>query len=255
LPCVIVDIMRGGPGLGNIAPEQSDYNQIVKGGGHGNYRALVLAPNCAQEMCDLTMLAFELADKYRNPVYVLADGFIGQMMEPVEFPEPVQHIPEKPWAIRGTVETVDNLISSIELDPDDLEALNESLQKKYRQMQAEEVRVQTYRCDDAEIMLFGFGIVSRVLHSAVDELRELGIKAGMLRPITLFPFPVEEIREYIPQVESFWVMELNNGQMVDDVRLAVGNAVPVCFHGRMGGNVISTEEVITKVRERKEETV
>lgn len=255
LPCVIVDIMRGGPGLGNIAPEQSDYNQIVKGGGHGNYKAPVLAPNCAQEMCDLTMLAFDLADKYRNPVYVLADGFIGQMMEPVEFPEPVRHVPEKPWAVRGTAETADNLISSIELEPDDLEELNETLQQKYQQMQEEEVRVQTYQCEDAEIILIGFGIVSRVLHSAVDELRDMGIRAGMLRPITLFPFPVAQIREYTDQVESFWVMELNNGQMVDDVRLAVENAVPVYFHGRMGGNVISTDEVIAKVRARKEETV
>ncbi len=255
LPCVIVDIMRGGPGLGNIAPEQSDYNQVVKGGGHGNYKALVLAPNCAQEMCDLTMLAFELADKYRNPVYVLADGFIGQMMEPVEFPEPVRHVPEKPWAVKGTADTIDNLISSIELEPDDLEALNETLQQKYRQMQEEEVRVQAYQCEDAEIILIGFGIVSRVLHSAVDELRAMGIRAGMLRPITLFPFPVEQIQDYAAQVESFWVMELNNGQMVDDVRLAVENIVPVYFHGRMGGNVISTEEVVAKVQARKEETV
>lgn len=248
LPCVIVDVMRGGPGLGNIAPEQADYNQIVKGGGHGNYRALVLAPNCAQEMCDLTMLAFDLADQYRNPVYVLADGFIGQMMEPVEFPDPVTKLPEKSWAVRGTPETADNLISSIQLEPDDLEELNNRLQEKYREMAAHEVRFQEYQCEDAEVLLIGFGIVSRVLHSAVDELRAQGIKAGLLRPITLFPFPVEPLRQYADQVREIWVMELNNGQMVDDVRLAVNGTVPVHFYGRMGGNVISTEEVIRKVQ-------
>jgi len=254
LPCVIVDIMRGGPGLGNIAPEQSDYNQIVKGGGHGNYRALVLAPNGAQEMCDLTMLAFDLADKYRNPVYVLADGFIGQMMEPVDFPDPVTDFPEKPWAVKGTADTTDNLISSIQLEPDDLEELNNRLQEKYRQMAASEVRYQEYRCDDADVLLVGFGIVSRVLHSAVDELRDRGVKAGLLRPITLFPFPVEPIRKYAGQVDDIWVMELNNGQMVDDVRLAVNGETPVHFYGRMGGNVMSTEEVIRQVQ-GKEVTV
>jgi len=251
LPAVIVDIMRGGPGLGNIAPEQADYNQVVKGGGHGNYKAIVLAPNSAQEMCDLTILAFDLADKYRNPVYVLADGFIGQMMEPVEFPEPKRDIPEKPWAVKGTAETSDNLISSIELDPDDLEEHNRKLQQKYHSMRETEVRYQAYHCVDAEVILIGFGIVSRVIHSAVDELRKMGVKAGMLRPITLFPFPSEVLQQYAAQVSKFWVMELNNGQMVDDVRLAVGNNVPIKFHGRMGGNVMSTDEIIEKVLEDK----
>ncbi|MBS1271128.1 MAG: 2-oxoglutarate oxidoreductase subunit KorA [Candidatus Marinimicrobia bacterium] len=251
LPAVIVDIMRGGPGLGNIAPEQSDYNQVVKGGGHGNYKTIALAPNSAQEMCDLTMLAFELADKYRNPVYVVADGFIGQMMEPVEFPKPNRNIPEKPWAVKGTAETSDNLISSIELDPDDLEEHNRKMQRKYQEMRESEVRYQAYHCDDAEIILIGFGIVSRVIQSAVDELRAQGVKVGMLRPITLFPFPSDVIRQYTDQVSKFWVMELNNGQMVDDVRLAVENRVPVKFHGRMGGNVVGTDEIIEKVLEEE----
>jgi len=191
LPCVIVDIVRGGPGLGNIAPEQGDYNQVVKGGGHGNYKCIVLAPNSVQEMGDFGILAFDLADKYRNPVYILTDGFIGQMMEPVEFPEPVNKIPEKTWAVKGTAETVDNLITSIELDPDDLERHNQKLQRKYAIMEEQEQRAEEYRTDDAEIILIGYGIVSRIIHSVVDELREEGVKAGMVRPITLFPFPKE----------------------------------------------------------------
>jgi len=251
LPCVIVDVMRGGPGLGNIAPEQSDYNQIVKGGGHGNYKTIVLAPNSAQEMCELTMTAFDLADKYRNPVYILTDGFIGQMMEPVEFPDPATDFPEKPWAVKGTSETSDNLVSSIELDPDDLEEHNLKLQKKYDTIRENEVRYQTYKCDDAEVIIVAFGIVSRVVQSAVDDLREQGIKAGMFRPITLFPFPTDEIKQYAEKVKNFWTMELNNGQMVDDIRLAVEGKVPVYFHGRMGGNVMGTDEIISKVLEQE----
>jgi len=165
LPCVIVDIMRGGPGLGNIAPEQSDYNQMVKGGGHGNYQLLVLAPNCAQEMCDLTMLAFELADKYRNPILVLTDGFIGQMMEPVDFPEPVVDFPPKPWATAGTPETHKNLISSIDLEPDDLELHINKLYEKYAEMEANEIRYEEFQVDDAELVCVGFGVISRILQS------------------------------------------------------------------------------------------
>lgn len=253
LPCVIVDIMRAGPGLGNIAPEQSDYNQVVKGGGHGNYKTIVLAPNCAQEMCDFTMLAFELADKYRTPVFVLADGFIGQMMEPVEFPEPAAGAPDKPWAVKGNAETADNLIASIHLSPDDMEVHNQKLQDKYQEITANEVRYEAYKIDDADVVLTGFGIVSRVIHSAVDALREMDIKAGMLRPITLFPFPTEMFQSLIHQVKYFYVMELNNGQMLDDVRLGVSDKVPVYFHNRMGGNVMSTEEIVAKVMEKEQQ--
>lgn len=251
LPCVIVDIMRGGPGLGNIAPEQSDYNQVVKGGGHGNYKSVVLAPNSVQEMCELTMLAFELADTYRTPVYVLADGFIGQMMEPVEFPEPVDEIPEKPWATMATPETSNNLISSIELDSDDLEEHNRHLQEKYRAIEESEVRYQEYQCEDADVVLVGYGIVSRVIQSAVEELRSMGHKVGMFRPISLYPFPERQVHALADRVETLWVMELSNGQMVEDVRAAVENREIVRFHGRMGGNVMSTEEIIAKVLERE----
>ena len=250
LPCVVVDIMRGGPGLGNIAPEQSDYNQVVKGGGHGNYKNIVLAPNSAQEMCDLTMLAFDLADKYRNPAVVLADGFIGQMMEPVDFPEPVEEFAEKKWAIRGVDGDRMNLISSIELDPDDLERHNRKLQSKYEIIKNCETRFEEYRLDDADFIVVGYGIVSRMIHTAVDQLRIEGVKVGMLRPITLMPYPSKRIAELaaMDHVKAFSVIELSNGQMVDDVRLAVNGAKPVEFYGRMGGNVPSIKELVHEIK-------
>ncbi len=248
LPIVIVDIMRGGPGLGNIAPEQSDYNQIVKGGGHGNYKLIVLAPNCVQEMCNLTMLAFELADKYRNPVVVLADGFIGQMMEPVELPEPVNNIPLKNWRVDGTKKTKDNLITSIYLDENDLEDHNIKLQVKYRKIQETEARSEEIQTEDAEIILIGYGIVSRILQSVVEEARAEGIKVGLLRPISLFPFPKERINKLAKKAKVFFVCEMSNGQMVDDVRLALNGKCPVKFYGRMGGIVPGTQEILNKVR-------
>ncbi|MDD3965462.1 MAG: 3-methyl-2-oxobutanoate dehydrogenase subunit VorB [Candidatus Neomarinimicrobiota bacterium] len=245
LPCVIIDIMRGGPGLGNIAPEQADYNQIVKGGGHGNYRLITLAPNSAQEMCDLTMLAFELSDKYRNPAVVLADGIIGQMMEPVEFPEPVQVIPERPWALKGSADS-HNLVCSIELEPDRLEEHNRKLQEKYAGISRQEIRCETIHCEDAEHIFIGYGVVSRILHSVVESLRAEGIKAGLLRPITLFPFPAPQIEHFAAskKLRSFFVCELSAGQMVDDVRLAVNGRKPVHLHTRMGGNVPSVKEIV-----------
>jgi 2-oxoisovalerate ferredoxin oxidoreductase alpha subunit len=184
LPCVIVDVVRGGPGLGNIAPEQSDYFAMVKGGGHGNYRNIVLAPASVQEMADLTVLAFDLADKYRNPAVVMADGFIGQMMEPLDLEYREVLPPAKPWAVKGTAETKNNLVSSIYLEPDDLEAHQRKLEAKYVRAQVE-VRHEEYETADAEILLVGYGIVSRVLRSAVQLLRKQGIKAGLFRPITL----------------------------------------------------------------------
>jgi len=250
LPCVIVDIMRGGPGLGNIAPEQGDYHQVVKGGGHGNYKNIVVAPNSAQEMCDLTMLAFDLADRYRNPAVVLADGFIGQMMEPVNFPEPVTEFAEKTWAVRGVDVDRRNLISSIELDPDDLERHNRKLQSKYEIIENNETRYEEYRLDDAEYVVVGYGIVSRMIQTAVDQLRDEGVKVGMLRPITLMPFPRVRLAEVAgrEQVKAFSVIELSNGQMVDDVRLAVNGAKPVEFYGRMGGNVPSIKELVREIK-------
>lgn len=248
LPIVIVDIMRGGPGLGNIAPEQSDYNQMVKGGGHGNYKLIVLAPNCVQEMCDLTILAFDLADKYRTPVAVLTDGFIGQMMEPVELPEPIQNLPVKNWRVDGTNETKENLISSIFLEADELEEHNIKLQRKYSKIEESEVLFEEMYTEDAEIILMGYGIVSRILQSVIEEAREEGIKVGLLRPITLFPFPKKKIDELANNAEVFLVCEMSNGQMVDDVRLALNGKRPVKFYGRMGGVVPTPVEILNKVR-------
>jgi pyruvate/2-oxoacid:ferredoxin oxidoreductase alpha subunit len=244
LPCVVVDIMRGGPGLGNIAPEQSDYNQIVKGGGHGNYKCPVLAPNSGQEMCDLTQLAFELAEKYRTPVYIVADGYTGQMMEPVEFGEPLLELPHHDWAIYGDAASKHNLISSIFLDPEDLERHNIKLQEKYKLIERQELRLEEFLLDDAEYVVMGYGIVSRILKTVVEKLRAEGVKAGMLRPITLFPFPKQRIDQLAQQVKKFLVVEMSNGQMVDDVRLAVLGRCPVEFYGRMGGVVPSMAELL-----------
>jgi pyruvate/2-oxoacid:ferredoxin oxidoreductase alpha subunit len=247
LPAVIVDIMRGGPGLGNIAPEQGDYFQIVKGGGHGNYRVITLAPNSAQEMCDLTVLAFELADKYRNPAVVLADGFIGQMMEPVNFPDPISTLPEKSWAVQGTPESCDNLITSIELVPEELEAHVRHLQMKYETITNREARYEGYRLDDAQLVAIGYGIVSRLLRTAVDLARDQGIPAGLFRPITLWPFPSRKISELADSTYGFLVCELSTGQMVEDVRLALRDWVPVEFYGRAGGVVPTAEELFQQL--------
>lgn len=247
LPLVLVDIMRGGPGLGNIAPEQSDYNQMVKGGGHGNFKMVVLAPNSAQEMCDLTMLAFDIADKYRNPVVVLADGFIGQMIEPVEFPEPVTKLPDKPWALHVDEDDENRLVSSIQLEPELLEKHNRKLQQKYTQIENEEIRFEDYNVEDAEVVLIGFGVVSRILQTVVDEFRARDVKVGMMRPITLWPFPKRHIVDLAAKKKKFMVVELSNGQMVDDVRLAGGSDAEIHFYNRMGGMVPSTEEMTGQV--------
>jgi len=251
LPCVVISVDRGGPGLGNIAPEQADYHQVVWGGGHGNYRNVVLAPNSVQEMGLLTMLAFELADRYRTPAYVLSDGVIGQMMEAVELPEPVTALPDKSaWAVRGTADSK-HLINSIYLDPDELEAWNGHLQEKYREMALREVRYEEYRMEDAEIAAVGYGCVSRVLRSMVDQARARGIRVGLFRPITLFPFPKERIAGFASRgVRHVLTVELSNGQLVDDVNLALcGAGLHSDFYGRMGGNVPSEMEILKKVSE------
>ena len=250
LPCVIVDIVRGGPGLGNIAPEQSDYFAMVKGGGHGCYRNLVLAPASVQEMADLTVLAFDLADTYRNPVVVLADGFIGQMMEPLDLTYREVQIPPKPWAVQGTPETRKNVISSIYLEPDDLEAHIRKLEAKYIRASRLEARHETYEAADAEILLVGYGITSRVLRSAVEMARAEGLKAGLFRPITLWPFPKQALRDVASSVSKVLVVELSNGQMVEDVRLTLEGKVPVEFYGRTGGNVPTVEEIYTQIMQR-----
>src|SRR6266545_788226 len=189
LPAVIVDVVRGGPGFGNIAPEQSDYFCVVKGGGHGCYHNIVLAPESVQEMYSLTILAFELADKYRNPAVILTDGFVGQMMEPLEIEMTDIKQPEKPWAVKGTAETRKNLITSIHLTPDQLEKHVRHLEAKYKKCEAAEQRFETYMAEDAEILLVGYGIVSRVLRSTVDHARAQGLRVGQFRPISLWPFP------------------------------------------------------------------
>jgi len=249
LPCVVVDIMRGGPGLGNIAPEQSDYNQVVKGGGHGNYRCPVLAPNSGQEMSGLTQLAFEIAEKYRTPVYVVADGYTGQMMEPVEFGEPLEELPHHDWALYGDTESKFNLISSIFLDPEELEAHNQMLQDKYKVIEENELRVEEFMMDDAEYVVMGYGIISRILKTVVEQLRAEGVKIGLLRPITLFPFPNDKLAQLSKRVKKMLIVEMSNGQMVQDVRLAVLGKCPVEFYGRMGGVVPSLKELLDQTKQ------
>ena len=247
LPCVIADITRGGPGLGNLAPEQSDYNQVVKGGGHGNYKCLVLAPDSVQEMADLTALAFELADRYRNPVYLLADGFIGQMMEAVELPlQP--SLPQAPsWAVDGTAATRRNVITSIQLLPDLLEKHVRHLETKYQQAAVREVRYEEYLTADADLVVVGYGIVARILQRVVDKARARGIRVGLLRPITLFPFPSTVLQKLARRVRTIVTVELSTGQMVEDVRLAVEGICPVEFYSRVGGNVPSSDELLDKL--------
>ena len=251
LPSVIVDVMRAGPGLGNIGPEQSDYNQVVKGGGHGNYKCLVLAPGNVQEMCDMTMKAFDLADKYKGPVFVLTDGVLGQMVEPLRFPEKaIKPTVDSSWAVAGTPETSGNFISSIDLDFDRQEARNIKLQEKYESM-AVEADWEEYRTDGATLVVVAYGICSRIAKSAVDEARAAGIKAGMVRLKTLFPFPKEPLRKLAASTAkpAFLAVEMSNGQMIDDVRLAIDCSRPVLLANRMGGNVITGEEIMTKIRE------
>ena len=248
LPCVIADITRGGPGLGNICSEQGDYHQVVKGGGNGNYRTLVLAPNSAQEMADLTAEAFELADRYRNPVVLLADGFVGQMMEPVEFPQAAK-VPKVPgWAVAGTRKSRGNLITSLHMAADELEAHVLSLEAKYRRAEAVEARAEEWQTADAEIVLVGYGIVGRILKAVTAEARADGIPVGLLRPISLYPFPVKAFKSAARRARVFVVVEMSNGQLIEDVRLALNGARPVELLNRMGGNVPSHQEVLRFVR-------
>jgi pyruvate/2-oxoacid:ferredoxin oxidoreductase alpha subunit len=250
LPCVIADITRGGPGLGNIAPDQSDYHQVVKGGGHGNYHTIVLAPDSVQEMSDLTALAFELADRYRNPVVLMADGYIGQMMEPVQFPDAAMQHFAPAWAVTGTRETRSNLINSLHLDQDELEAHNRAMEAKYREIEMKEPRAENYFTEDAEIVLVGYGIVARILKAVTQQARFEGMRVGLLRPITLYPFPVTQFQRAARRSRMFLVVEMSNGQLVDDVRLAVDGVRPVEFYNRMGGNAPSADEVMNVLRGR-----
>ena len=248
LPCVIVDICRAGPGLGNIGPEQSDYNQACKGGGHGCYHNIVLAPASVQEMCDFTRKGFELAFKYRNPVVILADGVLGHMVEPLQFPqEAIEHTIDTTWAVAGRAETRGNLVTSISLDFGDLEKHNLILQEKYRQVEENEVLWDGYRLEDADVVLVSYGISSRIARSAVDSARKEGIRAGLFRPITLYPFPTEQIAKLADRGCKFISVEMSNGQMRDDIRLASG-CRPVELVCRYGGNLINIDEIMDKIR-------
>lgn len=247
LPCLLVDIMRAGPGLGNIGAEQSDYNQLTKGGGHGDYLTIVLAPNSVQEMVDFAILGFELADKYRNPVIIASDGIIGQMMETITLPPPVTSIPAKSWALTGTKEAENNCHTSIFIEFDELEAHNTKLQKKFKQIIANEQRAEEYLLSDAEILLVGYGSVSRQLKSVVDQVRAQGIKAGLLRLVTLSPFPEKFLSKYVNSVKKIVVTEMSSGQLFYDVKAMVKKDIPVKLVYRLGGNHIEEENIIKEV--------
>ncbi|MDD2289534.1 MAG: 3-methyl-2-oxobutanoate dehydrogenase subunit VorB [Bacteroidales bacterium] len=251
LPCLVVNVIRGGPGLGTIQPAQGDYFQAVKGGGHGDYKIIVLAPASVQEMYDFVGLGFDLAFKYRNPVMILSDGAIGQMMEKVELREPVRRLTDQEivekyghWATVGKPASRNgNIISSLSLAASEMEAINLRLQEKFQKIRENEVRFEKTMCDDAEYMLVAFGSSARICESTLEIAREKGIRLGLLRPITLFPFPEKAIQQMLPQLKGIMSVELNAGQMVEDVRLAVNGAVPVEFYGRMGGSIFSPEEI------------
>jgi 2-oxoglutarate ferredoxin oxidoreductase subunit alpha len=258
LPCLIANVNRGGPGLGTIQPSQGDYFQAVKGGGHGDYRLIVLAPSSVQEMADFVYDGFDLADKYRNPVLILADGALGQMMERVEFRDyrPEDHIPPKPWATTGKPASRQrNIITSLHIQPEKMEQINLHLQEKYRVIRDAEVRFEEMETGDAEYLIVAYGLVARIAHRAVEIARERGIKVGLLRPITLWPFPEDAIARLAVRMKGVLVAEMNAGQMVEDVRLAVEGRVPVAFHGRMGGIIPSPEEVVAALEKMMTTTV
>ena len=247
LPCLIINIIRGGPGLGGIQPAQSDYFQATKGGGHGDYNLFVFAPASIQEMVDLIMESFDIADYYRNPVMILGDGTLGQMMEPVEFKAPKKRdLPPKDWATTGCVGREPNVINSLSLVAENLERHNWRLQEKYKHMKENEQRWELYKTEDAELVMVAYGTTARIVKSVVNKLREQGIKAGLLRPITIFPYPVKAFALLPETVKAFLTVEMSAGQMVEDVRLAVNGKNPVHFCGRTGG-VIPTPAEITKV--------
>lgn len=247
LPAVIVNVQRGGPGLGGIQPSQSDYWQATKGGGHGDYHLLVLAPSTVQEMADLTMLAFDLADKYRVQAMILADGTVGQMMEPVELPEARTPAFEKLWALRGKGKGKSKFITSLSLSPEELEQWNFNNFDKYHEIERCEQRAEEFMMDDAEVCVVAFGISARVSRNAVLAARARGIKAGLIRPITLYPFPKDVLRKAAGHVDRFISVELNMGQMIDDIRLSIECSRPVSLCNRTGGVIVTPEEVLAAI--------
>ena len=256
LPCVIVNIMRAGPGLGGIQPGQSDYFQATKGGGHGDYRNVVLAPASVEEAVQLTMRAFDLADRYRNPVMVIGDGMLGQMMEPVDMGEYIApaDLPAKDWAATGwDGKRKRAIINSLWLDPDELEQHNRDIQAKYVLIKEKETLCESYLTEDAEIVISAYGTMARIARAAVDEVRKQGIKAGIIRPITVWPFPNQVYYDVAAQdsVKQFLVIEMSSGQMIEDVKISVNGQKPVTFHGRMGGIVPGVKEIIEVIKARK----
>ena len=250
LPAVVVNITRGGPGLGNISPAQSDYFQATRGGGHGDYRTIVLAPSSVQEMVDCMLLAFDLADQYRMTVLVLADGILGQMMEPIVLEKkPSRELPPKDWALTGAKGREQNIIRSLWLGEGVLEKHNNKLKAKYEQVQENEVLCEQYEVDDAEIVVVAYGITARIVRGAAAKAREEGIKVGWIRPITLWPFPTEQISKVANEFRIFLTVEMSAGQMVEDVKLAVAGKAPVVFYGRPGGSVPTVDELLDKIRQ------
>ncbi len=254
LPCLLVNVVRGGPGLGTIQPSQGDYFQSVKGGGHGDYKLIVLAPSTVQEMVDYVKLGFDLAFKWMNPVMILTDGALGQMMEKVELFAQVQRsdaADKEKWATIGKKKDRErNVITSLHIQPDKMEEINIHLQSKYKKIVEEEVRYEEFAMEDAEYMITAYGLVARVCQKAAMLAREKGIKVGVFRPQTVFPFPTKQIAAYAEKVKGILGVEMSAGQMVEDVRLAVNGKVPVEFHGRMGGIVPSPEEILEKIEEK-----
>ena len=252
LPCLLVNVVRGGPGLGTIQPSQADYFQATKGGGHGDYKMIVLAPSSVQEMADFTKQGFDLAFKYRIPVMLLTDGMIGQMMEKVVFPEQEPRMTTFPeWATTGkTPDRERNIITSLDLDPSSQEKFNEKLQKKYREVEKNEVRFEKLNCDDADYLFIAYGSMARVCQKSMQFARKNGIKAGLLRPISLYPFPYDEIKQLASQVKGILSVEMSAGQMVEDIRMAVEGKVPVEFYGRMGGIIPSPEEAFENLKQK-----
>jgi 2-oxoglutarate ferredoxin oxidoreductase subunit alpha len=255
LPAVIVNMMRGGPGLGNIAPSQADYFQATRGGGHGDYRLIVLAPSTVEEAWDLTHLAFDLADEYRNPVMILGDGILGQMMEPVEAVRRHLHgkgtgmNPNKPWALTGCKGRKPNVVRSLFLGEGELEELNRIMQIKYAKIESKEPRFESLYTEDSDLVIVAYGTTSRIVRSAISKARREHLHVGMFRPITLWPFPKTQLQKLARKTRAFLVVEMSAGQMIEDVKLSILGQRPIHFHGRAGGGVPTEETIVEMIRD------